>query len=289
MEEEKKSKDEERRCAEGVQKQKRKRKEIFPFGNYRNYYGYRIGQDMEEDPRLKVMKKEWLEGKDCLDIGCNNGCITIQIARKFHCKSILGVDIDSNRIEDAYWHLRKFAKMDEFEKKQGRTSRSKVSEDANGLGNNAAASSDDETKQSLRSCSSEERDLFDIVSFQQENFVQSRHPQEKHYDTILCLSVSKWIHLNWGDDGLITLFTKIWRLLNPGGILVLEPQPWKSYQNNYRISETTTENYKKISFRPAWFQEILLDMIGFRTVEDVTSSLSGTKSGFNRPILVFRK
>jgi hypothetical protein len=29
------------------------------------------------------------------------------------------------------------------------------------------------------------------------------------------LSVTKWVHLNWGDDGLITLFSKIWGLLLP--------------------------------------------------------------------------
>lgn len=29
------------------------------------------------------------------------------------------------------------------------------------------------------------------------------------------LSVSKWIHLNWGDDGLIALFFKVWMLLQP--------------------------------------------------------------------------
>jgi hypothetical protein len=27
--------------------------------------------------------------------------------------------------------------------------------------------------------------------------------------------VTKWVHLNWGDDGLITLFSKIWGLLLP--------------------------------------------------------------------------
>lgn len=40
---------------------------------------FQIDQGMDEDPRLKVFRKEWFEGKDCLDIGCNNGIITIQI------------------------------------------------------------------------------------------------------------------------------------------------------------------------------------------------------------------
>ncbi|KAM1129876.1 hypothetical protein ACFX19_045305 [Malus domestica] len=31
----------------------KKRKEIFPYGNHKNYYGYQIGQEMEEDARLK--------------------------------------------------------------------------------------------------------------------------------------------------------------------------------------------------------------------------------------------
>lgn len=44
---------------------------------------FQLGQDTEEDPRLKVFKKEWFEGKDCLDIGCNAGIITIQIGSYF--------------------------------------------------------------------------------------------------------------------------------------------------------------------------------------------------------------
>lgn len=38
-----------------------------------------VGQELDEDPRLRVLKKEWFEGKDCLDVGCNNGLVAIHI------------------------------------------------------------------------------------------------------------------------------------------------------------------------------------------------------------------
>ncbi|XP_050273254.1 probable RNA methyltransferase At5g51130, partial [Quercus robur] len=155
-------------------------------------------------------------------------------AKKFRCRSILGIDIDSDRIEDANWHLNKFERAG---KTHAKASKLEVSRSANGSEQSVAASPNEEMMEISRDCSSTETNLFHMVSFQQENFVQSRCPPEKKYDTILCLSVTKWVHLNWGDDGLITLFSKIWRLLRPGGVLVLEPQPWKSYENNRLVSE----------------------------------------------------
>ncbi|XP_022755002.1 probable RNA methyltransferase At5g51130 isoform X2 [Durio zibethinus] len=276
-EEEQESKEAEAKS--GVQTQvknnsNKKRKQVFPFGNYKHYYGYRIGpgREVEEDPRIKVLKKEWFEGKDCLDIGCNSGVVTIQIGL----------------IEDAFWCLRKFVKMESAQKKQASDSNAKAVQEVNRSEQCSTLSSEGTSKSSSHH-SSEERDLSDIVSFRRENFVQSHRPLDKYYDTILCLSVTKWIHLNWGDDGLITLFTKIWRLLHPGGIFVLEPQPWESYEKNRKVSETTASNYHSIMFRPEHFQEILLDKIGFRKVEDVTSGLSGTRTGFDRPIFAFYK
>ena len=49
------------------------------------------------------------------------------------------------------------------------------------------------------------------------------------FDTVVCLSVSKWVHLNGGDEALQALFARVWRLLAPGGRFLLEPQPWRSY------------------------------------------------------------
>ncbi|KAL1325715.1 hypothetical protein HN51_035777 [Arachis hypogaea] len=284
---------------QGAKHNNKKRKHVFPYGNYRSYYGYRIGQDVDEDPRLKVFRKEWFEDKECLDIGCNNGIITIQIAQKFGCRRILGIDIDSDRVEDAYWNLRKAVRLKSTGNKRAKPSKledkdhadnSEDKDHADNSENSATVSSNEDAKGISKDIlSSEQSDLFDIVSFKRENFVQSRHPPGKQYDTILCLSVTKWIHLNWGDEGLIKLFAETWNLLRPGGVLVLEPQPWKSYESNRLVSETTAANYRSITIRPADFQEILLDRIGFRTVEHVNSGMTDSKTGFNRPILAFRK
>ncbi|CAF2138218.1 BnaA02g11410D [Brassica napus] len=271
---------------QGNPKKKKKKQESFPFGNYKNYYGYRISNDMDEDPRLKVLKKEWFQGKDCLDIGCNSGIMTIHIANKFGCRSILGVDIDSSRVGDAQWHLRNFVRKQNHAKPGEKKSTSVA---ADGVVHGSEEQSVSLSNGEAKTGSGETKDLFQIVSFQKENFVHTRNLDENRYDTILCLSVTKWIHLNWGDDGLITLFSKIWRLLNPGGIFVMEPQPWKSYEKNRRVSETTAMHHRTIVLRPEHFQEILLDKIGFRTVEDLTSSLSGVSKGFDRQILAFQK
>ncbi|KAL0410627.1 UNVERIFIED_CONTAM: putative RNA methyltransferase [Sesamum latifolium] len=219
-----------------------------------------VGQGLDEDPRLKVMKREWFEGKDCLDIGCNSGLMTIAIAKKFGCRSILGVDIDGARIEDAYWTLRKVIRTSKH-RVTSTISRSADGASVSGLVNNASESLTEEKQNSSGdSPFPMEKDLLEIVSFQKGNFVQNwRPPENTSYHAILCLSVTKWIHLNWGDDGLITLFWRVWKLLQPGGIFIVEPQPWSSYYNNRFVSETAAANYKNIQIPPEDFQDVLLD------------------------------
>lgn len=51
------------------------------------------------------------------------------------------------------------------------------------------------------------------------------------FDVVCCFSITMWIHLNNGDDGL-RRFLKLVSDLSDR--LVIEPQPWKCYQNAVR-------------------------------------------------------
>ena len=48
-------------------------------------------------------------------------------------------------------------------------------------------------------------------------------------------SISKWIHLNNGDAGLLTFFQRVHSVLGVGGTFVLEPQEWDTYAKAKRM------------------------------------------------------
>ena len=88
----------------------REKDKRFQYGNYNKYYGYR-NPDMSEDYRTEYMKREWFEGKDCLDIGCNVGHLTLYITRHFSPKSMLGIDIDESLIKSARNNMRHYVSL----------------------------------------------------------------------------------------------------------------------------------------------------------------------------------
>ncbi|CAI5477623.1 unnamed protein product, partial [Closterium sp. Yama58-4] len=73
------------------------------------------------------------------------------------------------------------------------------------------------------------------------------------------LSVTKWVHLNWGDAGLIAFFANLFHTLRPGGVLILEPQPWSSYKKKQGLTQESKEHYSRIKIFPTHFRELLLD------------------------------
>jgi len=108
------------------------------------------------------------------------------------------------------------------------------------------------------------------------------------YDVITCLSVTKWIHLNFGDEGIKRFFKRAFLHLKEDGIFILEPQPWNSYSKKKKLTEKIHQMYQNIRFFPDQFGAYLLSEVGFSTVESLGTPVHNSK-GFQRPLLLFRK
>lgn len=62
----------------------------------------------------QVMEKPWFQNRKCMDIGCNEGMVTLGLVTRFGTASMLGVDIDPVLISKAcrcglpavslFWH-----------------------------------------------------------------------------------------------------------------------------------------------------------------------------------------
>ncbi|XP_014241803.1 probable RNA methyltransferase bin3 [Cimex lectularius] len=249
-------------------KEKNKR---FQYGNYNRYYGYR-NPGQEVDPRLKLFAKmnNVFEGKDVLDIGCNTGHVTISLARDFKARKVVGLDIDKSLIDAAKANIRK---------KYTNSKNFPVSMPL--------------VYGSLEVPGIPSSEMFPYnVSFVQGNYVLDNDVlidiEQPQFDVILCLSVTKWLHLNWGDEGLKRAFVRMYKQLRPGGVLILEPQSWGSYKNKKNITETMWRNYSKIKLLPSMFTEHLLSEVGFSKCEVIGAPFHTVKA-FQRPIKVYTK
>lgn len=60
------------------------------------FYWYRVRQ---------VLDPDWFRGADVLDVGCNEGLLTLALAVGCGCRSMLGVDIDPGLVAKACTNL----------------------------------------------------------------------------------------------------------------------------------------------------------------------------------------
>lgn len=79
----------------------------------------------------------------------------------------------------------------------------------------------------------------DNVWFLRENYVLEADEDidmvREEYDVILALSITKWVHLNWGDAGVKRFFRRAFRQLLPGGRLILEIQAYSTYWKKSKL------------------------------------------------------
>jgi len=286
------------------------------YGNYNRYFGFEsLNKNM--DVRLKIFQRNvhLFRSKDVLDVGCNVGLMTIAIAKFFNPKSIVGVDIDKKLVGIARGKLKKYVSVPDrymdidLTNEPATTTVKRQRTECFPMsfpmcyGNLGAAFKQIQKKvhtpQTLPSTPQTPQNevqnlrIPDNVSFEEMDYV----PKDEialfrdagKYDLVLCLSVTKWIHLNYGDNGMRLTFRKIFNQLRPGGKLILELQNWPSYKKKKKMTEAIYENYKNIKFSPSSFADYLLSQeVGFSHFYTlgVTQHLS---KGFKRPIYLFVK
>ncbi|EPQ29092.1 uncharacterized protein PFL1_03381 [Pseudozyma flocculosa PF-1] len=82
------------------------------------------------------------------------------------------------------------------------------------------------------------------------------------FDVIVCLAVTKWIHVHQGDGGLTRLFARIARTLRPGGCLLIESQPWRSYEEARRMGPEIRARMSGLQLRPEGDFQWILEGLG---------------------------
>jgi len=233
-----------------------KRKDMEQYGNYLAYYGYRNTVKFQ-DARMDSFKKEWFTGRKVLDIGCNGGQLTLLVARDFQPEEVLGCDIDERLIKAATTNIKNYSVNPSGQYKLAAGEQSKFPQN---------------------------------ISFKAHNYVplcKGGVKNEEYYDVIMLMSVSKWIHLNWGDEGLKRTFDKIYKELKRGGKFIFEPQPWKSYAKVRKNSEEFFRNYYTMKLKPDMFSKYLCEDVGFSQPKVLKTSEPG--KAFCRDILMFTK
>jgi SAM-dependent methyltransferase len=300
------------------------------------------------DRRLSVVPPSTFKGKRVLDIGCNEGWITIDVgerrlivillrelttlvinnlAQYFSPSKAIGVDIDGDLIRAAWkrrrlvWSLQSPDPKPEVENDNGkrgtgsgkktRSAAQKVAEPASTSDNPAEPSKsgyfpmameymfgslpippneggEPSFPNNLAFYTADWTKSAEDVDFEMDDQDQNAeeanelatgqraiHKEDKEgYDVVLAFSVTKWIHLNGGDQGLLAFFRKLYEVLHSGGILLLEAQDWEGYAKAKKLSPELSENYKQLALRPADFPKILAD-VGFK--ETTTSDTDAAR------------
>lgn len=302
-------------ASENINELLQKSKEYI-FGNYPSFYYKRYLEAIKEkDEKLSILKPEWFEGKNVLDLGCNEGVLTLLIAEHFKPKSIEGIDIDYRLIKNAIKNTKQLmrntlcSEIVLTEEKEVKTSNKSTSEDlsltidninkiksiVNELktlpksfqltlsNNNLIKGMNENINEQIQ-----KNIINSKISFQQENYVSELMTVKSSYDTIVALSVIKWVHLNYGDIGVKIFFFNTYHQLNKGGLFIVEPQQWSSYKKSSKLSKEIYSNYKQIKLLPNSFVEYLQKVYEYKLIKTVVSP-ANSKKVYYRTIYILQK
>ncbi|KAF9073110.1 Bicoid-interacting protein 3-domain-containing protein [Rhodocollybia butyracea] len=263
-----------------------------------NYHGYYLKRPSVNDPRLGLLPDDTFKSKTVLDIGCNEGWVTCEIGQSWGAHKVIGVDIDDTLIRAAWkkrqlvWSLQKPQKHSTgaFEGDEG--------------GNMIKVDHDSDT--TTTTTIQDQADYFPVslqhsfgplpippsqirgkhvfphnVSFRTADWTKESIVEDTDgYDVVIAFSISKWIHVNGGDEGLRAFFQRIHSVLKPGGVFILEPQEWDTYKKVRRLNESLKSNILNLKLRPSDFESIL-GSLGFGPARHLGPTGEGGKCSDN--------
>lgn len=273
----------------------RDKKTMFAYGNYDQHYAQRHDRNATVDPRIESLLKAkgsaFFHERSVLDLGCGDGFVSF-LAANFGARSVVGVDIDAELISQALRYLRHLKKIGCESIPTASPGADKESKFPSSLVRCQGVAPFLYKplilgKSSLLATGMKSTPEFPYnMEFRTENAVVSEIDERRgaSYDVVLCLNLTKWTHVNFGDDGVKVLLSRCHSLLKPGGLLVLEAQPWTSYVRK-NLSQQARQTYDSIKFRPQDFNSYLTNKLGFEAPEYVgrCPPLKRTLQLFRRP------
>ncbi|KAK3907242.1 putative RNA methyltransferase, partial [Frankliniella fusca] len=215
-------------------------------GNFINYYDFHPPEE-----RLRLLPESpWLERENrqlvFLDIGCNTGALTTRLHEK------LSQSIKKEASDGCY---------------------------TLGIDIDPVLI---ERARELNSCP--DQITFECMDFMSERgsevFKEHLSKCRGQFDVIFCFSVTMWIHLNHGDDGLKRFLQDISDMAK---IIVIEPQPWKCYKSavkRLKRCHKTFPFFEKLTIRDQveqFIEEFLLKTCSFTKIHESSETKWGRK------------
>ncbi|KAJ6616474.1 Bin3-domain-containing protein [Mycena sp. CBHHK59/15] len=255
-----------------------------------NYHGYYAKRPSASDPRLELLPPHTFAGKRVLDVGCNEGWVSCEIAQSHAAAKVVGVDIDDVLVRAA-WRRRRAAWS-----AQGPPPDENVDAVPSSRKRKRVVDPVGETDYFPASCAHtlgplpvprSAPHLFPHnVAFRTADWVNETIPEDEDgYDVVLAFSITKWIHLNGGDNALRRFFARAAAVLPPGGQFAVEPQAWDTYRKAKRMDKRLRDTAQGLVLRPEDFPRVLAEL-GFGAPLRLGSVGEG---GFHRPVDLYTK
>lgn len=239
------------------------------FGNLLSYY---TRQKLEPwtDLRVHQLPPQYINKRSVLYIGCHDGTVPVELALRFQPASIEAIDIDSKLL----------CKAVERCKFVDRALTLPLDKSHGFLGEFASAKDDDWVGLLLKMREVKRSGpLLETIRFRLKNILDLDDCyRNQRFSTVFCLKLTKYVQLNFGDEGLKVLFRNLYELLEVGGILIFQPHTLESYKKFKSFAPICAENFKAMQIFPEHFESFLTQNYRFELLQKIVLENSGKKA-----------